>query len=168
MKKIIMDSLPERFMQLQQERQQAKERLVVLAGKLEEHRRKVADTSGEIKRLEAEIAEVVAIGGDPATQLRKIRSNRDSMSDLQNVVVLAENAVEAAKGVSAKISKQMEEIFQKSIMEARNVVAEGLQTELQDIENRVNEWRTVVFSMSDQLGLPAPNSGTEIILLGLR
>ncbi len=168
MKETILSSLPERFSQLQQERQQADERVAVLTGKLEEHRRRIETAVAEIKRLESEIAKTVSSGGDPAGQLRKIRSLRDGLGDLQNVVDLADNAVEAAKDVSAKISKQMQEVFQKAIMEARNVVSEDLQAELQDIENRVNEWRTVVFSTSEQLGLPTPNSGTEIILTGLK
>lgn len=168
MKKLIHDALPETFKQLQRDRQQAQAKIVTLTEKLDEHRRKVAEATGEIKRLEAEIAEIVSSGGDPAGLLRKLRSHRDGLGDLQNVVVLAEGAVEAAKGGEARITKEMEKVFQKSVMETRNVIAEELQEELATIENRLSLWRDAIFSTAEDLNLAAPASGTEIILHGLK
>ena len=168
MKKLIHDALPETFKQLQRDRQQAQVKIVTLTGKLEEHRRKVAEAAQEIQRLEGEIAEIVSAGEDPAGLLRKLRSQREGIGDLQKVVQLAEGAVEAAKGEEARIRKEMEKVFQKSVMETRNVIAEELQEELATIENRLSLWRDAIFSTAEDLNLAAPASGTEIILHGLK
>ena len=168
MKKLIHDALPETFKQLQRDRQQAQVKIVTLTGKLEEHRRKVAEAAQEIQRLEGEIAEIVSAGEDPAGLLRKLRSQREGIGDLQKVVQLAEGAVEAAKGEEARIRKEMEKVFQKSVMETRNVIAEELQEELATIENRLSLWRDAIFSTAEDLNLAAPASGSEIVLNGLK
>lgn len=168
MKKLIHDALPETFKQLQRDRQQAQVKIVTLTGKLEEHRRKVAEAAQEIQRLEGEIAEIVSAGEDPAGLLRKLRSQREGIGDLQKVVQLAEGAVEAAKGEEARIRKEMEKALQAVILGVRNFVAEGLQEEIRSVENRVNQWRDTVFAVSEDLNLAAPASGSEIVLNGLK
>ena len=168
MKQTIIDALPDSFRRLQEARQQAQAKIVTLTGKLEEHRRKVAEAAQEIQRLEGEIAEIVSAGEDPAGLLRKLRSQREGIGDLQKVVQLAEGAVEAAKGEEARIRKEMEKALQAVILGVRNFVAEGLQEEIRSVENRVDQWRDTVFAVSEDLNLAAPASGSEIVLNGLK
>lgn len=168
MKTAILSALPETFHQLQRDRQQAQAKIVTLTEKLDEHRRKVAEAANQIKMLEGEIAEIVSAGQDPDGLLRKIRSQREGIGDLQNVVSLAENAVDAAKAEGARIQKQMEKALQAVVIECRNKVAEDLQEEIRSIENRVNQWRDAVFAVAEELGLAAPSSGDEIVLKGLK
>ena len=168
MKQTIIDALPDSFRRLQETRQQAQAKIVTLTEKLEEHRLKVTEATGEIKRLEAEIAEIVSSGGDPAGLLRKLRSQREGIGDLQNVVTLAENAVEAAQAEEIRITKEMERSLQAVILGVRNFVAEGLQAEITSIESRVNQWRETVFAVAEELNLAAPSSGDEIVLKGLK
>ena len=168
MKKLIHDALPETFKQQQRDRQQAMEKISTLEKKLSEHRQRVTEAANQIKMLEGEIAEVVSSGGDPAGQLRKLRSVREGLADMQNVVGLAENAVEAAQAEEARIRKEMERSLQATILGVRNFVAEGLQAEITAIEGKVNEWRTAVFGVAEELELAAPSSGDEIILTALR
>jgi len=168
MKNKILEALPDSFRKLQQARQQAMARITTLEEKLDEHRQRVTEATTEIKRLEAEIAEIVGGGDDPAGLLRKIRSQRDMIADLQNVVGLAENAVEAAKAEETRITKEMERSLQTTILGVRNFFASALQDELAAIEGKVNLWRDTVFTVADELGLPAPSSGDEIILHGLK
>ena len=168
MKQTILDALPNSFHELQQARQHAQAKIVTLEDKLEEHRHRVTEAAGEIKRLETEIAEIVSAGGDPAGLLRKLRSVRDGLGDLQNVVQLAENAVEAAQAEETRITKEMGKSLQATILGVRNFVAEGLQAEIKSIEDRVNQWRDSVFSVAEELDLSAPSSGDEIVLSGLK
>lgn len=168
MEKLIMNSLPELFKQLQAERQRSIEKTGLLTEKLEEHRRKTADVSSEITRLEGEIAEVVASGGDPSAQLRKLRSMRDSFRDLQNVSFLAEKAVDSNQAEVKRITSAMATVFQKSLIETRNRISESLQAELVVLESQIAAWREAVFTVTGELDLETPNSGTEIVLEGLR
>jgi len=168
MKKLIHDALPETFKQLQRDRQQAMEKISTLEKKLSEHRQRVTEAANQIKMLEGEIAEVVSSGGDPAGQLRKLRSQREGIGDLQNVVTLAEGAVASAQADEARITKEMEKALQAVILGVRNFVSEGLQEEIAAIEGKVNDWRSAVFSVAKELDLAAPSSGDEIVLSGLK
>ncbi len=168
MKKLIVDNLSEQFAQLQQEREAARERVQTLSVRLQEHLKRIADHEETIRRLESEISETVSAGGDPAALLRKLRSSRDALGDLRSVVELAERAVELAKAGEDQHAKKMSELYQETVISARNTVAESLQAELNDIINRIDEWRDVAFRTAGELDLPAPAAGTEIVLTSLR
>ncbi len=168
MKKLIIDNLPENFKALQQERQAAGEKVAALTSRLQEHHRRIEDQQANIKRLESEISETVSAGGDPSALLRKLRSSRDALQDLRSVVDLAERAVGLAKAEEDQFAKNMGQLYQAAVISARNVVSEQLQEALQDIINRISEWRDVTFQTADELGLEAPAAGSEIILDGLR
>ena len=168
MKKRIIDNLQENFKALQQERQAAGEKVATLTARLQEHRQRIEDQQANIKRLESEISETVSAGGDPSALLRKLRSSRDALQDLRSVVDLAERAVELAKAGQTEHVKAMSELYQKAVIKARNEITEHFQTELDNIIGKLDVWHTVALDTAEELGLPAPAAGTEIILNGLR
>ncbi len=168
MKKAIIDALPENFKVFQQEREAARERVQTLSVRLQEHLKRIADHEETIRRMEGEISETVSAGGDPAALLRKLRSSRDALGDLRSVVELASRAVELAQAGQEEHVKAMSELYQKAVIKARNEITEHFQTELDNIIGKLDVWHTVALETADELGLPAPAAGTEIILNGLR
>lgn len=168
MKKFILDSLPEKFAQLQSERQQADGKLAALTGRLAEHRQALIDETSMIQRLEKEISQTVAAGGDPGMLLKTLRPRRDAVSDLRGVIELSEAAIHTATDAQKHITAQLNALLQQAVISARNRIAERLQAQLDDTVGELDAWRAAVFEAAEELSLPAPLAGGEIVLTGLR
>jgi len=168
MKKLILDALTDEFTQLQAERQQADGKLATLTGRLAKHRQGRHGQESIIRQLEKEMAETVGAGGDPGLLLKKIRARRDTLSDLRGVIELTEAAILTATDAQKHINAQLSALFQQGVITARNRIAERLQAQLDDTVGELDEWRAAVFEAADELLLPPPSAGLEIVLTGLR
>ena len=166
MKQLILDGLTEKFAQLRAERQQADGKLAALTGRLAEHRQSQHDQQSIIRQLEKEISATVGAGGDPALLLKKLRARRDTLSDLRGVVELTEAAILTTKDAQKHINAQLSAIFQQGVISVRNKVAEKLQCQIDDTVGELDAWRAAVFEAAEELLLPPPSAGVEIVLNG--
>ena len=168
MKKLIFDALTDKFSQLRAERQRADGKLAALTGRLAEHRQSQHDQQSLIQQLEKEIAETVGAGGDPGLLLQKLRTRRDTLSDLRSVIEHAEAAIGTAKDAQKHINAQLGVLFQQGVITARNKIAEKLQCQIDDTVGELEAWPAAVFEAAKELALPPPSAGFEIVLTGLR
>lgn len=168
MKEIIKNALPADFPDLLRTRENARDRLTMLIGKLDDARQRETSLRSEVERLDNELAAAVGQGSDTGTIMRKIRAAKGALDDQARLLELSQGAVDGAERDVAAVNKTLADVLQRAIIEGRNAVAEKLQGQLAEIEGAIEGWREAVFEMSDGLGLQAPAAGSEIILPGLK
>ncbi len=168
MKKAIQQHLPDNFAELLKGRETAKERLAMLVGKREEAEDRMSAMKADLEKLDGELAMAVNQGIDTGVIMRKIRTTRGAIEDQGRLIELSGAAVINAEHSLSTANKTLSDTLQRAVMEGRNVVAERLKGKIAEIENAIDEWGLTVYEMADSLGLPAPVSGSGIILDGLR
>ena len=168
MKEIIKNALPADFPDLLRTRENARDRLTMLIGKLDDARQRETSLRSEVERLDNELAAAVGQGSDTGTIMRKIRAAKGALDDQARLLELSQGAVDGAERDVAAANGRLAEALQRAVIEGRNAVADRLQGQLAEIEKAVEQWRSAVYELADGLGVPSPAAGNEIVLVGLR
>lgn len=167
MKKAIEAHLPDNFTELLKSREAAKERMSMLMEKRAEAEQRLATMKSDLGKLDNELAEAVNQGADTGGAMRKIRTAKSAIEDHGRLLGLSIDAVQSAENSVTEANRALAGALQRAVIEGRNAVAERLQSKLAEIENSIHQWRSAVYGLSEELGLPSPAAGTEIILPGL-
>ena len=168
MMSLILNTLPDRFRDLQTQRSEWLAKKEALSSKLDDHRAKTVAATAELRRLENEIDSTVAAAGDPGAQLKKLRAMRDAVRDFENVEIITEQVIEGAQNEISKLNVEMAAILQAATIRARNALGDQLQEKVDEIESAITAWAGAVFEAAERFGLGTPASGSEIVLRGLR
>jgi len=127
---------------LLQERADRLELLSTLTKRRDGYHGAVSERASKIEALEAELARLMAAGGDGAETLKRINRLREEAKNMERLIGMVEEEISKAEDSIAEIKNRLSGELSRVVLEKRLIIAAELETKISEIEDDLNTWRT--------------------------